>query len=98
MCIALLSLLIVSFLGAQPQPASGGASPLMLPGVSGGIGFDDLQLSPTTGAVLVRGGRSGKLFVVDPQTRAVSTIDGFSTANGKFEGGHGEGITSVAEG
>jgi len=98
MCIALLPLLIVSLLSAQPQPASGGASPLMLPGVSGGIGFDDLQLSPTTGSVLVPGGRSGKLFVVDPKTRAVAAVGGFSAATGKFEGGHGEGITSVAEG
>jgi hypothetical protein len=98
MCIALLPLLIVSLVAPEPQRTSARAVPLTLPGVSGGIGFDDLQLSPSNGAVLVPGGRTGELFVVDPKTRGVSAIGGFSAANGKFEGGHGEGITSVAEG
>jgi DNA-binding beta-propeller fold protein YncE len=94
----LIPLFIVSLAaaGAEPGPPSG--VPLALPGVTGGIGFDDLQLSPATGLVLVPAGRSGRLFLVDPKTRGVSEIGGFSPTGGKFEGGHGEGITSVAEG
>jgi len=84
-------------LAAQaPQPPAGAAP--ALPGVTGGIGFDDLGLSAATGLVLVPGGRAGDLFLVDPKTRGVSAIGGFSPTSGKFEGGHGEGITSVSEG
>jgi len=98
MRVALIPLLIVSLSGSAPPPEPPAGVPLPLPGVEGGIGFDDLQRSSATGVVLAPGGRSGKLFAVDPKTRAVSTIDGFSPTSGKFEGGHGEGITSVAEG
>ena len=68
-----------------------------LPGGSRGIGFDDLQFSPSSKKVLVPGGRTGRLFLVDPASRAVSSIGGFS-ASETFGGGHGEGITSVGEG
>lgn len=97
MRVALLPFLIVS-LSAVPPADSPSGVPLPLPGVEGGIGFDDLQRSPATGEVLAPGGRSGKLFVVDPKARAVSAIGGFSPTSGKFQGGHGEGITSVTEG
>jgi len=60
-------------LAAQaPQPPAGAAP--ALPGVTGGIGFDDLGLSAATGLVLVPGGRAGDLFLVDPKTRGVSAI------------------------
>jgi hypothetical protein len=98
MRVALLPLLMVSLFAAASPPEPPRGVPLTLPGVTGGIGFDDLQLSRASGLVLVPGGRSGKLFLVDPKTRAVSEVAGFSPTGGKFEGGHGEGITSVAEG
>jgi DNA-binding beta-propeller fold protein YncE len=67
-----------------------------LPGGKPGIGFDDLQYSPRLHRVLAPGGRSGKLYLIDPKTNAVTAIGGFSTAK-TFEGGHDFGVTSVAD-
>lgn len=94
----LLPLFIVSLLAPAPPANPPVGVPLPLPGVTGGIGFDDLQLSTAAGIVLVPGGRTGRLFLVEPKTRAVSEIGGFSPTGGSFQGGHGEGITSVSEG
>lgn len=62
-----------------------------------GIGFDDLRYSATLHRVLAPGGRAGKLFLVDPDTLAVETVEGFGVSNG-FDGGHDVGPTSVDEG
>jgi DNA-binding beta-propeller fold protein YncE len=84
--------------GLSEGPASGQAAQAVeLPGGSAGIGFDDLQFSSSLERVLVPGGRTGNLYLVDPKTRSVSSIDGFSPSK-TFGGGHGEGITSVSEG
>lgn len=72
------------------------ATSVVLPGGEAGIGFDDLQFSSRLDRVLVPAGRSGNLDLIDPATREVTAIAGFSAA-GKYAGGHGEGITSVAE-
>ena len=64
---------------------------------SPGIGFDDLRWSPSLGRVLVPGGRSGILDLVDPDTRAVVAVEGFSKV-GDYSGGHDDGPTSVDEG
>ena len=90
--------ILVLLLQASP-PATPSDQPVAieLPGGSGGIGFDDLQFSARLGRVLAPGGRSGRLFLVDPKTLAVSFVEGFSPS-GTFGGGHGEGITSVSEG
>jgi hypothetical protein len=68
-----------------------------LPGGAAGIGFDDLRFSPVLKALLVPGGRTGSLFLVDPATRKVRSVSGFR-ATEKFGGGHGEGTTSADEG
>jgi hypothetical protein len=70
---------------------------IALPGGEGGIGFDDLGYSAALQRVLVPGGRTGKLFLVNPATNAVTSIPGFGTAS-KYSGGHRDGITSVTEG
>lgn len=62
-----------------------------------GIGFDDIQYSSAMKKVLVPSGRTGMLNLVDPETLAITSINGFSSAK-DYKGGHGEGITSVAEG
>jgi len=80
---------------AAPDPPAAG-EPVELPGGAGGIGFDDLQYSGALGRVLVPGGRAGRLYLLDPKTRAVSWIEGFS-ASPAFGGGHDDGVTSVAE-
>ncbi|HZX66349.1 MAG TPA: hypothetical protein VFE76_13180 [Myxococcales bacterium] len=69
-------------------------SPLPLPGGEGGIGFDDLRFSPELGKLLVPGGRSGRLDLVDPKTRAIAEVTGFtSTTEGPR--GHSQGTTSA---
>ena len=94
--VVLVFLAVAAVLAVEPISTAPAGQPLALPGVTGGIGFDDLQLSGS-GMVLVPGGRTGELFVVDPKSRAVSAIGGFSPTSGPFAGGHGEGITSVAD-
>jgi DNA-binding beta-propeller fold protein YncE len=72
-------------------------SPISFPGGESGIGFDDLGLAPSLHRVLVPGGRSGKLMLIDPETQKTEMISGF-TQGTEFGGGHGEGITSADEG
>jgi len=91
--LALFASLSASFLGAQ----AGASVAIELPGGSGGIGFDDLRFAPSLNALLVPAGRTGALDLVDPQTRVVTAIGGFSKTE-KFGGGHGEGTTSADEG
>ena len=68
-----------------------------LPGGAAGIGFDDLRFAPGLKVLLVPGGRTGSLFLVDPATRKVTSLSGFR-ASQNFKGGHGEGTTSADEG
>jgi len=81
-------------LGGAPAPAP---APLSLPGGEGGIGFDDLLYSRALDRVLVPGGRSGRLDLVDPKTGRVEAVDGFTQA-ARFGGGHGQGTTSADSG
>jgi hypothetical protein len=68
-----------------------------LPGAAPGIGFDDLRYSSALHRVLVPGGRSGRLDLIDPDSLAVREIGGFG-ASADYSGGHDEGPTSVDEG
>lgn len=81
--------------GCRQSPPAGTAV-IPLPDGRPGIGFDDLQLSTTYG-VLAPGGRSGNLDLVDPVSRAVTAIGGFSEEPIHFAG-HDQGATAVAEG
>jgi DNA-binding beta-propeller fold protein YncE len=72
-------------------------TPIEIPGGSAGIGFDDLRFAPASGRVLVPAGRAGVLALVDPATRGVAAITGFS-AKTEFTGGHDDGVTSADEG
>jgi DNA-binding beta-propeller fold protein YncE len=88
---------MIGLIGAgcrQTPPA--GTPVIALPDGRPGIGFDDLQFSTTYG-VLAPGGRSGYLDLVDPVTRAVTAIGGFSMEPLHFAG-HDQGATAVAEG
>jgi DNA-binding beta-propeller fold protein YncE len=89
--------LFASLLGLVLVALPFGPVAIELPGGSGGIGFDDLRFAPSTNVLLVPAGRTGTLDLVDPQTRVVSAIGGFSKTE-KFGGGHGEGTTSADEG
>jgi len=85
------ALLVALLLGAAPS-----STPLAIPDGSGGIGFDDLLYVKTVDRVLVPAGRTGKLILVEPATRALTSIGGFSTS--VSAGGHGAGTTSADAG
>src|SRR5262249_27543830 len=87
-----LLLLLAGCRASQPS----GAIAVSLPDGSPGIGFDDLKLSPSWG-ILAPGGRTGNLALVDPATRSVATVGGFSMLPFEF-GGHDQGPTSADEG
>src|SRR5262249_15159363 len=72
-------------------------SPIPFPGGESGIGFDDLGFAPSLHRVLVPGGRTGKLMLIDPETGRTEIISGF-THGAEYGGGHGEGITSAGGG
>jgi DNA-binding beta-propeller fold protein YncE len=69
---------------------------IAIPDGERGIGYDDLQYAPELKRILVPAGRTGRLVLIDPATRAVTAIAGFSSA-ASFGGGHGQGTTSAAE-
>jgi hypothetical protein len=92
----LVKLLIVAIGLSFASPARA-ADPIELPDGKGGIGFDDMLWSPALQRVLVPAGRTGRLALVDPKTRAVTTVDGFSKAAASGEG-HGAGTTSADAG
>src|SRR5215213_563717 len=71
--------------------------PIPLPAGEGGIGFDDLVFAPALGKLLVPAGRTGNLDLIDPVSRQIFPIAGFSS-QGKFVQGHGEGTTSADAG
>src|SRR5262245_10391126 len=73
-----------------------GATVVTMPDGRPGIGFDDLRFVAGLG-VLVPGGRSGRLDVVDPATLAVSSVDGFARER-SWGGGHDQGATSADAG
>ncbi|MEO6708405.1 MAG: hypothetical protein ABIP42_02450 [Planctomycetota bacterium] len=70
---------------------------IQLPGGEGGVGLDDLRYSHKLGRVLVPGGRTGNLDLIDPANGSVTVISGFGTKS-DYSGGHGDGTTSVDEG
>ena len=75
---------------AWAQPVT----PLPLPDGKGGIGFDDLRYDTASHTLLIPAGRSGNVDLVDPATKAVTPIPGFSKI-AKFDAGHGQSVTSV---
>ncbi len=77
--------------------SSAAPTAIEIPGGSPGIGFDDLRLSISLGKVLVPAGRTGSLVLLDPATRNLTAIEGFS-AKKEYGGGHGDGVTSADSG
>jgi DNA-binding beta-propeller fold protein YncE len=69
---------------------------IALPDGSPGIGFDDLRYSTRLHQLLVPGGRSGRLDLIEPGTLSVSSISGFAVTSA-YSGGHDDGPTSVDE-
>src|SRR5512142_1147395 len=73
------------------------AEAVPVPGGKGGVGFDDLVYSRELKRVLVPGGRTGRLDLIDPRSGAVESIAGFSASGWRLPG-HGQGTTSADAG
>ena len=69
---------------------------MLLPGGAAGIGLDDLRYSTLLTSVLVPGGRTGNIDLIDVHTHAIRAIAGFAIED-TFDGGHDVGATSVEE-
>jgi DNA-binding beta-propeller fold protein YncE len=76
---------------------SAAGTSVSIPGGGPGVGFDDLRYSSALHRVLVPAGRAGTLALIDPDSRAVTTLGGFS-ASDSYDGSHDFGPTSVDEG
>ncbi len=79
-----------------PPPVTLTAEPLPLPGGEGGIGLDDLAFAPGLRQVVVPAGRTGRIDLIDPESRKLREISGFKEAPAGAE--HGGGTTSADEG
>lgn len=70
---------------------------LPLPGGEGGVGLDDLRFSRELGRVVVPAGRTGRLDLIDPRTRSITSIEGFGRTAASTHG-HEDGTTSADAG
>jgi len=68
-----------------------------IPGGESGIGFDDLVFSSELHKVLVPAGHTGKIYLIDPVSFAMTNIGGFSSS-AAFQKGRDIGISSADEG
>src|SRR5262249_3074067 len=62
--------LLLALIGCRATPPDG-VPTIEMPDNDPGIGFDDMRYSRARGVILVPGGRSGYLDLVDPVTRRV---------------------------
>lgn len=77
--------------------ASGPVAPqatIKIPGGAQGIGFDDIGYAAALGRVTVPSGATGNLVLIDPKTRALTTISGVTRSSGPGAA-HDEGTTSA---
>lgn len=95
--------LILIFAGMINPVFAGTADPSLqstavaIPGGEGGIGFDDLVFSSELHKVLVPAGHTGKLYLIDPTSFAMTSVGGFSSS-AIMQKGHEVGISSADEG
>jgi len=91
-----IALILGAATGASGAPSIAKPDAIAIPDGERGIGYDDLQYAPELKRILVPAGRTGRLILIDPATKALTPIAGFGSTN-SFAGGHGEGTTSAAE-
>jgi len=82
---------------AQDSNTSLKSTAVAIPGGEEGIGFDDMVFSSELHKVLVPAGHTGKLYLIDPVSLAMTSIGGFSSSAVKQKGQE-VGITSADEG
>jgi len=82
---------------AQPSGSALQVTSVSIPDGEDGIGFDDMTYSVHLHKVLIPAGHTGKLYLIDPITYAMTAIGGFSSSP-EYQKGHDIGITSADEG
>jgi hypothetical protein len=92
---AIVAALLAAIFIAARKPATARAATSALTVDDAGVGFDDLVYAPELERVIVPGGETGRVLLVDPKTRAAETIEGF-THLPPAHGGHTQGVTSAA--
>jgi hypothetical protein len=70
---------------------------IAIPGGASGIGFDDLGYSAKLHKVIVPAGATGKLDLIDSESKQITEIGGFSSQV-PLAGGHLRGVTSADTG
>jgi len=95
--VMLTALVPLTARAAAPAPATRAraAVPVSLPGVNPHAGFDDMGFVPGLDRVVMPGGDSGRLFLIDPANDAVSTVARVAPARAP-KGRHDAGTTSAA--
>lgn len=90
---------LTAAVAAEPPPPEKNSKvePLALPGTASTVGFDDMVFSRSLGTLLVPGGGTGSLFLIDPKTLKVKAFAGFGKS-GSGARGHDDGSTSADEG
>jgi len=91
------AVVLLAALHPGPAPPGSSSESITIPGGAGGIGFDDLRFAPVANRVLAPAGRVGALALIDPGTRAVTVVPGFSRIS-RWGGGHDQSVTSAEEG
>jgi serine/threonine-protein kinase len=92
---ALLVAAVAAIFFATRAPAKARVATPALTIDDAGVGFDDLVFAPELERVIVPGGETGRVLLVDPRTRGAETIEGF-THLPPAHGGHTQGVTSAA--
>ena len=90
MFLAVLGSVAAAF-AAAPE-----GKPLRLPDGAGGVGLDDMAWAPSLARIVVPAGRTGRIDLIDPAGKAMTSIAGFRVSAAGT--GHGEGTTSADEG
>lgn len=95
LCLTAVALLALSSVSAMAATNAQKATPLALPGVSAHARFDDMGFAAALDRIIVPGGISGTLFLIDPKTNAVSRVAQITLPH-KPQRGRDEGTTSAA--
>ncbi len=82
---------------ARPEDTSLKATALTIPGCKDGVGLDDVNFSKSLHKVLLPAGRTGKLYMIDPSSFAMTSVEGFSSSTENIKG-QKVGVSSADEG
>lgn len=80
---------------ASPTADRASVRTVVLPGVSGPVGFDDMAFVPALDRIVVPGGGTGSLYLIDPANNSVARLAKVAPA-GSAASFHDAGTTSAA--